>query len=164
MKNFILMAILIIVCSVSSYGQNIIIQQNNQQQKEKVIIKEKEVPVYIEKSEGTTQPIMLHGYLYVYPDDLGMFRVCDFPYDVIANINKVRAYGRNTWRLPTRAELEIMEEANGGEDNKSGLLHLYAGVGCRYMIQDDYSRQKKADMNDHYSPDSFQKIRLVSTD
>ena len=57
-----------------------------------------------------------------------------------------------------------MAEANGGEYNKSGLLHLDAGFGCRYMIQDDYGRPKKADMNDYYSPDSFQKIRRVSTD
>lgn len=166
MKKKLLLIILIAVCSLSSYAQNIIIQQNNQQeQKERVIVKEKEVPVYIkEESTELTQPIVIYGYLYVYPEDLGKFRVGNFPYEAIRNINEANAYGRNTWRLPTEDEFNLMTEVNGGAyHNPDGKLHLDAGFGCVYMRQDSSGRPKKADMNDYYSPDSYQKIRLVST-
>ncbi len=164
MRKILLIVILIIACNVSSRAQNIIIQQNNQQQQEKVIIKEKKVPVYVkEKSTELTQPVLIYGYLYVYPEDLGRFRVRNFPYDVVRNINRVRAYGRDTWRLPTKEELSIMYEVNGGAYNQKGKLRLDAGIGCSYMCQDGYGYPIKYDANDYYSPDSYQKIRLVST-
>lgn len=158
MKKNLLMLILIIASNVLSHAQNIIIQQNNQQQQEKVIVKEKEVPVYVkEKPTEQLQPILIYGYLYVYPEDLGRFRVRNFPYDVIRNINRVKAYGRDTWRLPTEAEFRIMSE-----HNRNGKLRL-SGGGYSYMCQDEYGKPIKHDANDYYSPDSYQVIRLVST-
>lgn len=152
--------ILIILAHVMTYAQNIIIQQNNQQAPtERVVIQEKHVPVYIkEQPAELTQPVLIYGYLHVYPVDLGSFQVQDYPYQVIQNINKVNAYGRNTWRLPTKEELSIMESTNGGLNNKNGKLQLGAG---RYMIQNASGKPVRA--SDRFTPDLFQAIRLVST-
>lgn len=152
--------ILFILACVTMHAQNIIIQQNNQQTpSEKVVIKEKQVPVYIkEQPAELTQPVLIYGYLHVYPVDLGEFQVQDYPYQVIQNINKVNAYGRNSWRLPTKEELSIMESINGGLKNKNGKLQLGAG---RYMIQNASGRPIRVSSNS--APDLFQAIRLVST-
>lgn len=152
--------ILVILTYVTMYAQNIIIQQNNQQvPSEKVVIKEKHVPIYIkEQPPALTQPVLIYGYLHVYPVDLGLFQVQDFPYQVIQNINKVNAYGRNTWRLPTKEELSIMESTNGGLNNINGKLQLGA---VRYMIQNASGTPVRASSGS--TPDLIQAIRLVST-
>ena len=165
MKSFKLSLCIALVLGfcVNVSAQNIIIQQNNSQgtqQTERVI--EKKVYVPVEKQSAG--PVVLFGYLYVYPEDLGKFRVQDFPSEVIKNINKAKAFGRGTWRLPTDAELRMMSEANGGEYNVRGKLHLNAGFGCKYMCKDDYGNPIRWDGNDYYSPDSFQMIRLVSSE
>lgn len=146
------MVVLTIGSFVPSNAQNIIIQQNNQQQQEKVIVKEKKVPVYVkEESTELTQPVLIHGYLYVYPVDLGNFKVKDFPYDVIRNINRVKAFGRDTWRLPTEEELRVME-------NESKKLHLHR---YGYMCQNAFGRP--IPKGNSYVSDNPQSIRLVST-
>ena len=160
--------ILLLITFVFQYfilpAQNIVIQQNsNQTQQEKVVIKEK-VPVYVEKpSTELTKPVLIYGYLYVYPTDLGSFRVQNFPYAVIANINKAKAYGRSNWRLPTKEELELMREADGGSFHHLGKLRLAQGIGSSYMAQTTNGTPIPRDLNDYYSPDSFQVIRLVSS-
>lgn len=161
MKRYLL-PILLILVYFGLEAQNIIIQQNNQQQqKETVIVKEK--PVYIkenEQSEELTAPILIHGYLFVYPTDLGDFSIEDFPYDVIQNINKVKAFGRSTWRLPTESELELMIEYNGKNQklHMDKTLYINAHV-YRYMIQDSHGKPKGSTgvRMSHI-------IRLVSTD
>ncbi len=150
-------------------AQNIVIQQNNQPyQREKVIIQEKKVPVYVQpQSTELTEPVLIQGYLYVYPIDLGKFTIEEFPYQVRQSINRSNAYGRNNWRLPTESEYKIMEEVNGGFDNKSGKLRLkgrdydrWGGGYLQYMTQDSYGRPKKVIINGR---ESAQLIRLVST-
>ncbi len=151
-------------------AQNIVIQQNNQPyQREKVIIQEKKVPVYVQpQSTELTEPVLIYGYLYVYPVDLGQFTVKEFPYQVIQSINRTNAYGRNNWRLPTESEYKIMIEVNGGFDNKSGKLRLKGrdatqhSVAKEYMVQDSYGNPKKRD-GGWGIEDGTQLIRLVST-
>lgn len=55
-----------------------------------------------------SEPICINGYLWVYPIDLGYFTF--HPYDVITQINAQNIYGRNNWRIPTQAELMMMED------------------------------------------------------
>lgn len=120
---------LLILCLFSysfSFGQNIIIQQNNQPVQKEVVVKEKVVPVYIkEKPQQPIQPICLHGYLYVYPEDLGEFN--KEPVEIINAINKSKAYGRSTWRIPTNEELSIME-------NNRSRLGMKSMSGGRYYV------------------------------
>ena len=157
-------------------AQNIIIQQNNQPyQREKVIIKEKEVPVYIEpQSTELTKPVLIYGYLYVYPVDLGRFSTSEFPYQAIQGINRSNAFGRNNWRLPTKDEWAMMEQANGDRDNRydngklrlKGLYYPSGHIRCRdanhYMIQDSNGCPVKYDPYGS-GKDYQQLVRLVST-
>lgn len=66
-------------------------------------------------------PVQLQGYLWVYPEDLGSFS--SEPTSVISNINRQGKYGRDSWRVPTQEELDLMKN----EADKVGLgeLHLY---------------------------------------
>jgi hypothetical protein len=52
--------------------------------------------------------ITLMGYLHVFPDDLGEFR--EYPANVIESINRNKAHGIGNWRLPTEAELSILQQ------------------------------------------------------
>ena len=141
--------------------QNIIIQQNNQQQQtEKVIVKEKEVPVFIEVNETIQGPICLHGYLYVYPEDLGRFNW--YPRDIINSINEAKAYGRNNWRLPTWNELQVMK---ANKSKLGGNISKYGNGWESYMFVDKdgwvchkhYDTYKRLDGEYEYY------VRLVST-
>ncbi len=110
-------------------AQNIIVQQNNNtksQQEPKVVYKEK--VVYVEqKQQG---PILVGGYLYVYPEKLGSYSTC--PNAIINGINKKRAYGKNTWRLPTKEEYSIISAS------KNINLEDY-GVYTRYTYNTYYT-------------------------
>ena len=52
----------------------------------------------------------VYGYLYVFPNELGVFQ--SEPSNVIANINAQKMHGYNDWRLPTNEELSLLL-ANG---------------------------------------------------
>lgn len=158
MKKFLLIVILIIVCNVSSHAQNIIIQQNNQQH-EKVIVKEKEVPVPIYIKEERQGPICLHGYLYVYPEDLGSFNW--YPRDMVNAINASNAYGRSNWRLPTFYELKIIKE---NREKVGGFFKKYSNAIDSYMYNNNgwicirhYDSHKRIDGEFEY------RVRLVSS-
>lgn len=69
-----------------------------------------------------TEVVVLHGYLKLYPEDLGEFH--GKPYDLIRNINDEISYGYDSWRLPTEEELEIIRS--------KGYLS-----GLKYMTQSD---------------------------
>lgn len=124
-------------------SQNVTVNQQSQQVNINVPVIEK--PVYIEKyrtvyvnkprvAKKLDKPLLLLGYLWVYPEDLGNFsRV---PSGVINSINAQRPYGRNTWRIPTPDELAILE-ANAEKvglgddiylatDHCNGVLRLVA--------------------------------------
>lgn len=51
-------------------------------------------------------PYLLYGYLYVYPEDLGVFTSA--PSSLIQATNKNSAYGYSDWRLPTQEELDAL--------------------------------------------------------
>ena len=76
-----------------------------------------------------TEPIVLYGYLKVFPNDLGTFDA--EPRTVIARLNELQQYGYGTWRLPTNEELSLMRGSNViGEgaymtkENKRGIVRL----------------------------------------
>ncbi len=53
-----------------------------------------------------TNLVELHGYLKLYPEELGVFHVK--PSDLIRCINAEQKYGYDTWRLPTQSELDLI--------------------------------------------------------
>ena len=69
-----------------------------------------------------TDVVVLHGYLKLYPEDLGEFG--EKPSMLIKKINDEISYGYDSWRLPTEEELEIIRS--------NGYLS-----GLKYMTQSD---------------------------
>lgn len=61
---------------------------------------------------GQKEVIVLYNYLKVYPKDLGEFD--SYPQRVVEQINKNADYGYDTWRLPTKEEMQLIQ-ANKGE-------------------------------------------------
>ena len=57
------------------------------------------------KNNKTVQ--ILYDYLYVFPEDLGIFSVR--PSNIIAITNRNNSYGFSDWRLPTDEEVQILE-------------------------------------------------------
>ena len=47
------------------------------------------------------------GYLCVFPNELGYYN--DEPKSVIQSVNEQSLYGYNTWRLPTKEELQLLK-------------------------------------------------------
>lgn len=108
------------VCYSQNINQNVnqnvnqnTIVINNQPviEKKEYIIKYR--PVYIEKPQPRRYarrlpaPVCLLNYLWVYPEDLGSYD--GGPDGIIAQINRQGLHGRNTWRIPTSDELQLME-------------------------------------------------------
>lgn len=111
-KVFILIIVIVATVTLpglSCYAQNtVIIQQNTNQPTQKKVIEKVYVPVPVEKNTVLTEPVLLYGYLLVYPVDLGKFQ--NYPADVISNINAAGAFGRTNWRLPTSSELDVLKQ------------------------------------------------------
>ena len=55
-------------------------------------------------------PIVLYGYLKVFPNDLGTFDA--EPHQVISRLNQSQQFGYGSWRLPTNEELALMRANN----------------------------------------------------
>ncbi|MBR2863017.1 MAG: hypothetical protein IKB97_05610 [Bacteroidaceae bacterium] len=104
----IIFAILPFAISAQVINQN---QQNvniNLPVIEKPVYIERYRTVYVErKPKELTEPVVLLGYLTVFPRDLGYYN--SHPNQIISNINNQKLYGKNTWRLPTKEELIVME-------------------------------------------------------
>ena len=74
-------------------------------------------------------PIVLYGYLKVFPNDLGTFDA--EPRQVISRLNESQQFGYGSWRLPTNEELALMRANNligSGNymtrENKKGIVRL----------------------------------------
>lgn len=91
---------------------------NQQQQNININVPVIEKPVYIERyrtvyvnkprvARKLDKPVLLLGYLWVYPEDLGNFR--QVPVSVINSVNAQKPYGRDNWRIPTPDELAVLE-------------------------------------------------------
>lgn len=102
--------------AITTHSQTYTVNQQSQQVNINVPVIEK--PVYIEryrtvyvnkprKARKLSEPVMLLGYLWVYPEDLGSFK--QVPTSVIKSINAQRPYGCNSWRIPTPDELAVLE-------------------------------------------------------
>lgn len=102
-------------------GQNINVQQNQQNVNinlpviEKTVYVDRYRTIYVDKpqpkrvAKKLSAPILLHGYLWVYPEDIGNFKKQSDAWEVMQNINARNPYGRNDWRIPTPGELALLE-------------------------------------------------------
>lgn len=142
----IILSIVTTIVSVSLNAQSYDVNNNQQQINinlpviEKPVYIEKYRTVYIEKprvAKKLSEPVLLLGYIWVYPEDLGSFN--QIPVGVINSINARKPYGRDTWRIPTPDELAVLE-ANADKiglgddiylatDHRNGTLRLVAIEG-----------------------------------
>lgn len=115
-------------CYGQNYNQNTNVNQNTViVNNAPVIVKTEYVDryrtVYVNRPQPVRvakklpAPIQLHGYLWVYPEDIGDFRQQADASGVIRDINAQNPYGRNDWRIPTPGELALLEN----EADKVGL-------------------------------------------
>ena len=136
MKQLII-TIIILLFTCNTQAQ--IINQNQQNINinvpviEKPIYIEKYRTVYIEKPRVAKQfaePIVILGYLTVFPRDLGYYS--SQPHDLISSLNRSKTFGKNNWRLPTEEELRLMEsyadEIGLGDD-------IYGNQSCKWSIK-----------------------------
>lgn len=95
-------------------NNNIII--NNQPVIEKVKYIEKYRTVYVNRPQPKryarklSSPVCLLGTIWVYTEDLGDFRSLSDANEIVNHLNTRGACGRNDWRIPTSAELAVMEQ------------------------------------------------------
>lgn len=115
MKKLISIICFILIANMA-LAQNYNVNQNQQNININVPVIEK--PVYIEKyrtvyierpkiPKQLSEPIVLLGYLTVFPRDIGFYN--SHPHEIIRNINKQNMYNKNNWRIPTSDELKLME-------------------------------------------------------
>lgn len=60
----------------------------------------------ISTASSSGKPVVLYGYLAVYPNDIGEFRSA--PTAIINHFNTTKTHNDNGWRLPTDEELSVM--------------------------------------------------------
>lgn len=134
------------LCQVYQQNKQIAIQQNQQNVNINVPVIEKKVyvdrfrTVYVDRPQPKrvarklSAPFCLHGYLWVYTEDIGNFKNQADAWEIIQNINVQAPFGRNTWRIPTSAELAVLEQnadkVGLGEDiylatdHRNGVLRM----------------------------------------
>ena len=124
MKNYTnILLLLVLVVSENCYAQNYntsinqnTIIVNSQPVIERVQYIEKYRTVYVDRPQPKryartlSAPICLVGSVWVYIEDLGDFRSQSDAWEIIQHLNERGACGRNDWRIPTSAELSLMEK------------------------------------------------------
>lgn len=143
MKRAFFLIIVSLLFLATGFAQNVNANQQQQNININVPVIEKKVyvdryrTVYVDKpriARKLEKPVLLLGYLWVYPEDLGNF--AQIPRGVVNSINAQRQYGRNNWRIPTPDELVVLE-ANAEKvglgddiylatDHRNGILRLVA--------------------------------------
>ena len=102
----------------NNVNQNTIIV-NNQPVIERVQYIEKYRTVYRDRPQPKryartlSEPVCLLSSIWVYVEDLGDFHSQRDAREIIQYLNARCAYGRNDWRIPTSAELALMEKNAG---------------------------------------------------
>lgn len=136
MERIIISLISVLLIQTNILGQTVIIQNQNYQISNpvKVIGPIVESPIFVSNPIylEPTEPYTLHGFLKVYPSDLGEFS--EYPKSLIDNINNSNSYGINTWRLPTEDEIKLLIE----NATRLGLRQVYTrrdinGIHKDYM-------------------------------
>lgn len=160
----IIFAIFSIVSSISlaqtinQNQQNVNINFDNLPVIEKPVYITKYRTVYVDRpqpkriAKRLEKPVLLLGYLWVYPYDLGEFT--RNPAGVINNINAQIPYGRNTWRVPDPDELAVMEananQVGLGDDiymdtsHRNGIVRLVStGPTHSEMVAQEQAKRLK---------------------
>lgn len=110
---------------------------------------------------GQKEIIVLYNYLKVYPKDLGEFD--SYPQRVVEQINKNADYGYDTWRLPTKEEMQLIQ-ANKGEiggltsanymtsnaQNTKGTVRLVTDGEPKSVAYEAYERCSTIDEYRHF--------------
>ena len=102
--------------NVNSNTNTIIINNQPVKEIEKVKYIEKYRTVYVDRPQPKrharklSSPVCLVGTIWVYTEDLGNFRSLSDANEIVNHLNDRGAFGRNDWRIPTSAELTIMEQ------------------------------------------------------
>lgn len=84
---------------------------------------------------GTKTVQVLYDYLYVFPEDLGVFSTK--PFNIIDITNRNNSYGYSDWRLPTIEEVQIMQ-ANATMlrlDNARAYASEYTNWNSSYNVR-----------------------------
>lgn len=108
--------------------------------------------------QNLATPTILYGYLKVFPHDLGTFDA--IPASIIERLNNSEQYGYNTWRVPTREEIQLLA-ANGmigssdnyltSDGNRSGVLRLVTDQEIASVVnkerkeKEEFERIEKAE-------------------
>lgn len=152
------------ICKGQNINQNVNqnINQNSVIINNQPVIEKKEYiikyrTVYVNKPQPKrsarklSAPVCLLNYLWVYPEDLGSY--ADGPNSIIAQINRQGMYGRNSWRVPTDEELQLMEnyadQCGLGDDiylsisHRNGILRLVSS-GMSIQEQQAVEREQRA--------------------
>lgn len=123
--NRIIIFVFIVFCCYAGVSQNNNINTNNnvnnvtinnQPVIERVQYITKYRTVYVDKPQPKryarklSAPVCVLGTIWIYVEDLGDFRNQTDAWEIIAHLNQIGAYGRNDWRIPTSAELTVMEQ------------------------------------------------------
>ena len=150
--------------NVNNNNNNIII--NNQPVIEKVKYIEKYRTVYVDRPQPKryarklSSPVCLLGTIWVYTEDLGDFRSLSDANEIVNHLNARGACGRNDWRIPTSAELAVMEQnadkvglGDGiyiATSHRNGILRPVStgqSIAEKKQAADARRRQEEAEIN-----------------
>lgn len=176
----IIFAIFSIVSSISlaqtinQNQQNVNINFDNLPVIEKPVYITKYRTVYVDRpqpkrvAKRLEKPVLLLGYLWVYPYDLGEFT--RNPAGVINNINAQIPYDRNTWRVPDPDELAVMEananQVGLGDDiymdtsHRNGIVRLVStGPTHSEMVAQEQAKRLKEEQERNATQDKEYRLR-----